>query len=213
MDQLAVNCGIEGHALDIDCSTLDITAAPLPDDISIVVVDSGIKHALANGEYAKRKADCETAAAALDVATLRETDLATVEAARAKLGERVFRRARHVVTEIARVREFRAALDARDTTSAGRLMAESHSSLRDDYEVGCVELDALVVLADELGAIGSRMTGGGFGGSTVNLVSATAASAFAEQIVARYREQHGGAIEAFIVKPVAGASRELADSK
>ena len=172
----------------------------------MVVVDSKIKHALADGEYAKRKADCETAAQHLGVRTLRDADLGLLEAKRASLGERVYRRARHIVTEIERVRRFTESLEAGDTLAAGRLMAGSHRSLRDDFEVSCTELDAIIELAHQLGAIGARMMGGGFGGSAITLVAREEAEPFAEQIVARYRQQHGGEIEAFIVNPVAGAS-------
>ena len=206
MDQLVVNAGTDGQALLIDCRTLEFSPVVLPADCAIVVVDSKVHHALADGEYAKRKTDCEAAAAELQTKSLRDVDIGELSAARPRLGERVFRRARHVVTEIARVREFESALGARDTAAAGGLMAASHRSLRDDYEVSCPELDALVEIADELGAIGARMMGGGFGGSTVNLVATGSAAAFAEQIVSRYRDEHGEETEAFLVHPVAGTS-------
>ena len=210
MDQLAVNAGVAGHALKIDCRTLEVAPAPLPSGLAVVVVDSKVKHALADGEYAKRKADCEVAAHGLGVKMLRDADLQSLEAARASLGDRVYRRARHVVTEIERVRQFTAALEAGDTSAAGELMAGSHRSLRDDFEVSCAELDAIVEIACDLGAIGARMMGGGFGGSTVNLVASESAVEFAEQVSMRYRERHGAKIEAFVVTPVAGASgREL----
>ncbi|MDG2123071.1 MAG: galactokinase, partial [Verrucomicrobiales bacterium] len=125
-----------------------------------------------------------------------------------QLGERVYRRARHVITEMVRVRNFAAALEAGDTASAGVLMAASHASLRNDYEVSCEELDTLVEIAGGLGAIGARMMGGGFGGSTVNLVGSGAASRFTEDIVARYREETGAEVEAVAVKLVGGARLE-----
>ncbi|MGI9240826.1 MAG: galactokinase [Verrucomicrobiales bacterium] len=210
MDQLAVNAGIAGHALKIDCRTLEAFPAPLPNHLAAVVVDSRVKHALADGEYAKRKADCEAAAAFFEVEFLRDVTMGKLEAAQDELGERIYRRARHIVTEIARVGEFTAALEANDTAKAGILMGASHRSLRDDYEVSCRELDALVEIADDLGAVGSRMMGGGFGGSTVNLVDRDGAQEFAEEIVTRYREKHGAEVEAFAVNLVAGASKDVA---
>ena len=184
MDQLAVNAGQAGHALLIDCQSLTVTPTPLPADVAMVVVDSGVKHALADGEYAKRRADCEHAAAILGVRCLRETSLADVEAARATLGDRVFRRARHVVTEIERTRRFAAAMAAGDLQAAAALMAASHTSLRDDYEVSCPELDTLVEIANALGVAGARMMGGGFGGSTIQLVPAGEAVELANAIEA-----------------------------
>ena len=207
MDQLAVNAGIAGHALKIDCRSLEITPAPLPAELAAVVVDSKVKHALADGEYAKRRADCETAAATLKLKSLRDATMEAVEDASGNLGDRVYRRARHVVSEIARVRAFTAALDGGETARAGALMAESHASLRDDYEVSCPELDALVEIANELGAVGARMMGGGFGGSTVNIVEADSSGDFAQKIAERYREKQGKEVEAFVVRPVAGACR------
>lgn len=211
MDQLAVNAGVAGHALKIDCSTLEIAPAPLPANLSAVVVDSKVKHALADGEYAKRRADCEAATAFFDVEFLRDVTAGQLDSAQIQLGERVYRRARHVITEMIRVGEFATALEAGDTATAGLLMAASHSSLRDDYEVSCQELDTLVDIAGELGAIGARMMGGGFGGSTVNLVETGAASRFAEDIVARYREETGAEVEAVTVKLVGGARIETVE--
>jgi len=207
MDQLAVNAGVGGHALIIDCQSLEYRPAALPPELSIVVVDSKVKHALADGEYARRKADCESAAAALECARLHEVSLPQLETAKGALGDRVYRRARHVVTEIGRVRCFVDALAAADIAAVGRLMAASHRSLHHDFEVSCVELDCLVEIASELGAFGSRMMGGGFGGSTVNLVSKAGAQDFADRIIARYREMHGAELESFIVHPVDGAKR------
>lgn len=209
MDQIAVNAGLDGHALMIDCRSLEISPVSLPSKLAIVVVDSKVKHALADGEYAKRKADCEAAAKCLGHPTLRDVSLSQLNAAKDALGDRVYRRARHVVTEIARVGEFSKALDSGSISLAGSMMAGSHHSLRDDFGVSCAELDALVEIARELGAIGSRMMGGGFGGSTVNLVARDGAENFAEKIVARYRELHGAEVEAFVVNPVGGASREV----
>ena len=171
----------------------------------MVVVDSGVKHALADGEYAKRRADCEMAASALGVSCLRESHLASVEAAQAVLGARVFRRARHVVTEIDRTRQFAAALSAGDLPAACELMAASHASLRDDYEVSCPELDQLVDIANGLGIRGARIMGGGFGGSTIQLVPAAEAAELATAITQEARRQ-GLRARGFPVTAAAAAS-------
>ncbi|MEM7147374.1 MAG: galactokinase [Verrucomicrobiota bacterium] len=207
MDQLAVNSGIENQALLIDCRTLGIMPVSIPPELAIVVVDSRVSHALADGEYAKRKADCESAARSLDVKSLRDISVQELNSSSRSLEERTYKRARHVVGEIDRVRRFVAALEAGEIRVAGALMAESHMSLRDDFEVSCAELDVLVEFANDLGAIGARMMGGGFGGSTVNLVHGASAEEFADQIVRRYSEQQGSEVEAFVVNPVTGASR------
>jgi len=205
MDQLAVNAGEEGKALLIDCRGHAITPFPLPAGLAVIVAESGVRHALADGEYAKRKADCETAARHLGIPSLRDASLAVLEEVRGKIGERVFRRARHVVREIERVRQFTVALSGGDQARIGELMAASHASLRDDYEVSCPELDALVEIALSHGVIGSRLMGGGFGGSTVNLVAKDTAEETAAKIRRSFHERHGKEITAFVVNAVDGA--------
>lgn len=205
MDQLAVNAGEAGYALLIDCRSLQVGPTPLPAEVAMVVVDSGVKHALADGEYAKRRTDCETAAAALGVACLRETTLDAVLSAREALGDRVFRRARHVVTEIERTRLFAEALASGRLDAATSLMAASHASLRDDYEVSCEELDTLVTIASALGVPGARMMGGGFGGSTIQLVPADAASEIAAKIE-QAAATRGLRVSAFPVTAAAAAA-------
>ena len=206
MDQLAVNAGVHGHALRIDCRTLDVSPAPLPDGVATVVIDSGVKHALADGEYAKRRADCEEAAQILGVNTLRDSAPEAVDAARGPLGERLYRRASHVVTEIERVRASAAALEGGRLEDLGPLMAASHASLRDQYEVSCPELDTLVEAAGDLGAIGSRMMGGGFGGSTINLIAEDHAERIASDICSRYHQAHEAEVPAIIVQAVGAAT-------
>ena len=206
MDQLAVNHGRAGHALMIDCRDLTLTPLPLPAELSFVMVNSGVRHALADGEYARRKADCESAASMLGLTTLREAELSVVDAGRESLGDRLYRRARHVVTENARVERFAEALKNGERAELGRLMAASHASLRDDYEVSCTELDVLVELATDIGAVGTRMTGGGFGGCTINLVPREQAATFCNEICITYQKRQGQAIEAFTVEPVDGAA-------
>ncbi len=205
MDQLAVNAGHVGHALLIDCQSLSVTPTPLPEGVAMVVVDSGVKHALADGEYAKRRADCEQAASILGVGCLREASLADVEAAHATLGDRVFRRARHVVSEIERTRRFATAMATGELQAAAALMAASHASLRDDYEVSCPELDTLVEIANTLGVAGARMMGGGFGGSTIQLVPASAAVDLARAIEVAATAK-GLRVSAFPVNAAAAAA-------
>ena len=202
MDQLAVNTGVAGHALEIDCRTLELSPVPIPQGIGIVVVDSKVKHSLADSAYAERKNQCEAAARILGVETLRDAGIGALEGARKRLGDPGYRRARHVVSEIERVREFTTALRSEDMLAIGKLMQASHDSLRDDFEVSCAELDEIVEIAKELGATGSRMMGGGFGGSIVNLIPAAEAESFADQIVVSYREKHSAEIEAFVVNPI-----------
>ncbi len=206
MDQLAVNCGLAGHALAIDCRTLDISPFPMPGDLAMVVIDTKVKHSLADGEYALRKHDCETASEILSVRTLRDSSIVKIQEMRDQLGEQLYRRAHHVVSEIARVKDFTAAMKSGNAAFAGSLMNASHLSLRDDYQVSCPELDTLVEIACNLNAMGSRMMGGGFGGSTINLVQSPHANHFADQVVNTCREQHGWIPEAFVVSAVDGAS-------
>jgi galactokinase len=172
MDQLASAAGVAGAALLIDCTTLDRTPVPLPDGVEVVVVHSGEARALAGSAYAERRQQCE--AAEVEIGPLRT---ATREAAEA-LGDPVLRRrARHVVTENARVREAAAALAAGDLASAGRAMAASHDSLRDDFEVSTPALDRLVDgLSGSDGVFGARLTGAGFGGCVVALARPGAVS-------------------------------------
>jgi len=206
MDQLAVNCGLENHALGIDCRTLEVSPFPLPAELSLVVIDSKVKHSLADGEYARRRDDCEAGAKILGVRTLRDSSMAKLQEMRGRLGQQLYRRAHHVVSEITRVKDFTAAMASGNPSLAGSLMNASHASLRDDFEVSCPELDTLVDIACNLNALGSRMMGGGFGGSTINLVQATEANDFANQVVSTCREQHGWIPEAFVVSAVNGAS-------
>lgn len=166
MDQLASAAGVEGHALLIDCTSLEVTPVPVPDDVEVVVVDSGQRRELARSHYGVRRAQCEEAAAI--VGPLRQASLAAVERLER---DDLRRRARHVVTENARVAAFADALRAGDAAGAGALMVESHASLRDDFEVSTPALDRLVEsLLATPGVLGARLTGAGFGGCTVALV-------------------------------------------
>ncbi len=213
MDQLISATGRDGHALLIDCRDTTSTAVPLDDpDLAVLILNTNQSHALADGEYAKRRASCEQAAAALGVAALRDATPESVGAAATdgKLGGELLRRARHVVGENARCLAAAEALRGRDYARVGRLMAESHASLRDDYEVSTHELDTLVHLAEHArdegrGVYGSRMTGGGFGGCTVTLVRADEAESLAAEIRTGYRGSTGVEATAFITRACEGA--------
>lgn len=209
MDQLAVGASRAGHALMIDCRDHSLKPVPIPPGIALVVADSCVKHALGDSEYRNRREDCETAAEILSVSALRDATLDQVNANANALGDRLFRRARHAVTEIERVREFAIALENEDLPAIGRIMRAGHDSIRDDFEVSCEELDALVDAAydfgSERGLIGARMTGGGFGGSTINLVREDATEAFAKHLSSTYLEKFGHPTSLFTTHAADGA--------
>lgn len=209
MDQLAVGASRAGHALMIDCRDHSLRPVPIPPGIALVVADSCVKHALGDSEYRNRREDCETAAEILSVSALRDATLDQVNVNANALGDRLFRRARHAVTEIERVREFAIALENEDLPAIGRIMRAGHDSIRDDFEVSCEELDALVDAAydfgSERGLIGARMTGGGFGGSTINLVREDATEAFAEHLSSTYLEKFGHPTSLFTTHAADGA--------
>lgn len=174
MDQAASLRSIAGHALLLDCRDGTVTHQPFDlaaHALTLLVIDTKAEHALADGQYGERRASCEAAAAEAGVATLREIDPDGLDEALQRLSSPTLRkRARHVVTEIDRVKRAVAALHADDFTGLGALFLASHASLRDDFEVSCVELDTAVEAAVTAGALGARMTGGGFGGSAIALV-------------------------------------------
>ncbi|KAM8797011.1 galactokinase [Eudromia elegans] len=203
MDQFVSVMGKEGHALLIDCRSLETVQVPLRDArVAVLVTDSNVRHALAGSAYPARRRHCEEAAAALGRASLRDATLAELEAARGALGEERYRRARHVLTEMERTARAARALQDGDYRAFGRLMVESHNSLRDDYEVSCPELDELVAAALEVdGVYGSRMTGGGFGGCTVTLLEAEAAERAQQHIRAKY----SGRATFYLTQPSDGA--------
>uniref|UniRef100_G3U528 Galactokinase n=1 Tax=Loxodonta africana TaxID=9785 RepID=G3U528_LOXAF len=178
MDQLIALMGQKGHALLIDCRSLETTLVPLSDPrLAVLITNSNVHHALGSSEYPLRRRQCEEVAQALGKESLREVKLEELDAGKELVSKEGFRRARHVVGEIRRTAQAADALSRGDYRAFGRLMVESHQSLRDDFEVSCPELDQLVEAALSVpGVYGSRMTGGGFGGCTVTLLEAAAAS-------------------------------------
>ncbi|KAF7249043.1 Galactokinase [Varanus komodoensis] len=184
MDQFISVMGKEGHALLLDCRSLETRLVPLVDpDLVILITNSNVRHTLTGSEYPTRRRQCEEAAKALGKASLREASQADLEGSQALLSEEVYRRARHVIGEIERTVGAAEALQSGDYKRFGQLMVESHNSLRDDYDVSCLELDELVSAALEIpGVYGSRMTGGGFGGCTVTLLESGAAEKVLQHI-------------------------------
>jgi galactokinase len=191
MDQLASAAGRAGHALLLDCRDVTIRPVPLPDGVAVLVVDSGVRRSLTDSSYNERAAECAAAAAAIGVSSLRDTSLERLEQAR-ELDDVLARRARHVVTENARVLAAADALASGRVGELGPLFRASHESLARDYEVSTPELDALVAIAEQTdGVIAARLTGAGFGGCTVNLVRTDAAHEAGDAIVERYERETG----------------------
>jgi galactokinase len=191
MDQMIACHGQAQHALLLDTRSLEYERLPLPDDVSVVVSNTMVKHHLATTQYNARRAECETAARAL-CRSLRDVTPPDLEKSRMGLADNLYRRARHVVTENARVQCAAVALKNENIDEFGRLMYQSHCSLRDDYEVSCRELDAMVQIASSLdGVIGARMTGGGFGGCTVNFVRRDRVEDFQVVLNGRYEQVTG----------------------
>ena len=212
MDQFVSALGREGHALLIDCRTLEATPVPLDTSrVSVVVTDTNVKHELSASEYNTRRAECEEGVRQLGaflpgVRQLRDVTVEDFERYAGELPEVVRRRCRHVVTENARALSAAGALRRGDLEEFGRLMRRSHESLRDDYEVSCAELDFLAETAWGLeGVLGSRMTGGGFGGSTVTLVRRTRLADFERAVMGEYQKRFGFAPAVYVSEPGGGA--------
>ena len=216
MDQFVSVHGRAGHALLLDCRSLEhrLLALRAPEGATgaqLVVCNSMVRHSLAGSEYNHRRAQCEQGVKSLQrslpsVTSLRDVTVGDLDAHAANLDPLVLRRCRHVVTENARVQAAAAALDAADLVQFGQLMNESHRSLRDDYAVSCGELDALVRIAGGIdGVLGARMTGGGFGGCTVNLVRESAVEGFRERLVAAYEQVTGYVADTWACAPAEGA--------
>lgn len=209
MDQMAVLGGRAGELLLLDCETNATTAVPFGGGgWSLLVINSGVAHENAAGEYGARRRACEHAAARLGVKQLRHLALAELPSilAGATLTPEMKRLVRHAVTENARTLEVAEALRRGDYAQAGVAMNAGHASLRDDYQVSCAELDHIVATAQALeGVAGCRMTGGGFGGSAVALVRTENAEACATQIDVAYRQRYGRGVDSFATRAAEGA--------
>jgi galactokinase len=211
MDQLAAACGVEGSALLIDCRSLEIRPVPLPVDLAVVVMDTGVRRTLSASEYNGRRAACERAVAAVQriapaVRALRDADAGLLARARDGMDEEAFRCASHVVGEIPRAPALVEALTSHDLEGAARLLRASHGSLRDLYRVSSPELDAMVDAADaDRACVGARLTGAGFGGCAIALVDANKVDAFIADTSKTYATATGREGHLFRVRPSRGA--------
>jgi galactokinase len=215
MDQMAVLLGRAGHALFLDTRSREAELVPFDPatrGLTLLVIDTRVKHALIGSPYAERRRACERAAAALGVTALRDVTLDDLEAARAdgKLDDVTFRRARHVVTENDRVLDVVTALRAGEPAGIGPALAGSHTSLRDDFEVSCPELDVAVEAAVSGGAVAARMTGGGFGGSALALAPLDAAAPVERAVTEAFAAAGFGPPVVFAVSIADGAQRVVA---
>lgn len=210
MDQLISCCGISGHAVLIDCRSLAMRPVRIDSSVRLVICDTMVRHELTSGQYELRRQECERGVALLSgplgaIASLRDVSQEDLAAHAEGLPAPISRRCRHVISENARVLRAVAALGCGDLALCGRLMSESHLSLRDDYEVSCAELDLMVELAERVpGVLGSRMTGGGFGGCTVSLVETQAVDRFTETVGQAYRNATGKNPSIFACSPGPG---------
>jgi galactokinase len=211
MDQFIAVFGRAGHALMLDCRSLQYETLEIPANVRLVICNSMVKHELAAGEYNRRRADCEAGVSILqkhlpNVTALRDVTLADLEKYRSDLPEVVYRRCRHVINENQRVLDAAKALQSGDILRFGELMGESHRSLRDDYEVSSSELDLLVELASgREGVYGTRMTGGGFGGCTITLVRSDMAECFQHDLAEAYKTKTGITPDVWICAAAQGA--------
>jgi galactokinase len=207
MDQLVVSACERGKAMLIDCRTLDVSFGTIPVDVRLLITDSGVKHCLPESGYNNRTQECLDAVQLLaddmpGVTALRDLGADDLEERSEILGDTLYRRCRHVVTENDRVAEFLRALEATDLDRMGSLISESHVSLRDDFEVSCSEVDALVEIADACdGALGSRIVGAGFGGCILTLTTAAKVEQVAAEIVKNYGQVLGHQPWSHIVQP------------
>ena len=207
MDQLISARGQRGHALLIDCRTLEANAVPMPPDMAVMIIHSRIRRGLVESEYNLRRTQCEQAARHYGVTALRDLSLSALEQGMHGLDPVAYRRARHVVTENQRTLDAAAALAVQDMKRMGQLMAQSHASMRDDFQITVPAIDALVDIAQNaIGSLGgARMTGGGFGGCVVALMPSAKVADVRSAIEARYRAPHGEAAQIDVCTPSAGA--------
>jgi galactokinase len=197
MDQFISVNAVKDHALLLDCRDLSFKPVPIPVDVALVIANTMVKHSVVEGVYATRRAEAEAACAVIarhrhEVRFLRDATVDDLKRWGAEMTPNSLKRARHIITENLRTVAAADALMKRDLATVGRLMAEAHASYSIDFEASCVEADAMVALAEGLpGLIGARLTGGGFGGCTINLVRRSEAPAFQEELGARYASQFG----------------------
>ena len=211
MDQFAVTGCVANRAMLLDCRSLEYELLPLPDEVRVVICNSMVKHAVATGEYGDRSAEVEAGQAVLrrerpGVKLLRDATLEDLEACRGMMSAASFKRCRHIITENERVMKARVALMEGDMERFGALMAEAHASFRDDFAASCEEVDLLVAIAmQQAECFGARITGGGFGGCTVNVVRAETAERFVATLRREYAAKTGIDADCFVCTPSDGA--------
>jgi galactokinase len=211
MDQFVSACGAEDHALLLDCRSLEYHLAPLPHGLEFVLMNTMVKHAHADGAYKIRRAEVAEGTEVLhrmkpEIKALRDATLEDLEGAKGQMAENVYKRCRHIISDNNRTVAAAAALDAGDLKQFGQLLVAAHASYRDDFEASCPEADILVELALERPeCIGARLTGGGFGGCTLNLVPAEKAAAFSEVLRREYKQRTSIDAEVYRCRASAGA--------
>ena len=207
MDQLISAMGNEGMAMLLDCQSLAIEHSPLPDSHQIVIINSNVKRGLVDSEYNLRRQQCEQGASLLGVSSLREATMEMLEGAKAHMPEVVYRRAKHIVTENARTLAASQALKAGDIETVSEAMAQSHISMRDDFEITVRPIDYLVeIIGEVLGKSGGvRMTGGGFGGCVVALVPTDKVEAVKQVVADKYSDETGYSADIYVCTATQGA--------
>ena len=213
MDQFISANGEENHALLLDCRDLSFRLAPIPKNVALVIANTMVKHSVAGGEYTTRRAEVEEAASVIarhrpEVRFLRDATVDDLKKWGSEMSPNALKRARHVITENTRTVAAAEALIHHDLKELGRLMAEAHESYSKDFEASCSEADTMVMLANKLpGLIGARLTGGGFGGCTINLVDQKEASGFAQALGANYADATGIVPQIHICHASSGAHK------
>jgi galactokinase len=212
MDQTASLFGQVDHAVFLDCRTLEAKPTWLAlreNGLEILVMDTRVAHRLTDGGYAARRQSCEEAARLLGVSSLRDVSVESLEASRDLLEDVVYKRARHVVTENERVTQTVELLSSSGPKAIGQLMIESHASMRDDFQISISELDVAVETAIAEGAIGARMTGGGFGGAAIALIESGKVASLCTAVIDKFQDHGFEKPEVFTVRPDEGAKREI----
>jgi galactokinase len=213
MDQFVSVHGHKDHALLLDCRSLENQQVPIPENVRLLISNTMVRHSLAGGEYNLRRKECEAGAhffaeKKADVKALRDVSLEDFQKWQVEIPEMIRKRCRHVISENARVIKAVEALGKKDVILFGKLMIESHASLRDDFEVSCEELDLMVDLAGKIeGVYGARMTGGGFGGCTINLVKSEAVEEFQAKVAEGYERATGRKPEIYVCMAADGVKR------
>ncbi len=209
MDQLICALGQAGHALFIDCRSLDVVPAALPEGAAVLILDTATRRGLVDSAYNERRAQCRAAAAHFGVSALRDVAPETFDARAHELDATIRRRARHVISENRRTRDALEAMRRGDAAALGRLMYESHASLRDDFEVTNDALNAVVeITRRQTGCLGARMTGAGFGGCAVALIEEGRAAEIAARAASEYKAETGRTPALYVTEPARGTSRE-----